>query len=156
MTDEEVSDELRERSHERRQQALAHVETLDLSDTTWHRFPHADVVAAVTFAARRGMNRYADPHASEVRREVARRHGLEDDRVAVGNGAGELLAAAVRALLRPGDELLTPWPSYPLMPLVARRAGGHAVPVTGGHRPERLLSAVNERTRVVALCNPND
>ena len=38
---------------------------------------------------------------------------------------------------------------------MARRARGYAVPVAGaGIDP--ILSAVNERTRVVALANPND
>jgi histidinol-phosphate aminotransferase len=38
---------------------------------------------------------------------------------------------------------------------MARRAGGRAVPVDG-RDPERLLAAITPRTRVVALCNPND
>ncbi|MBA3509185.1 MAG: histidinol-phosphate transaminase, partial [Thermoleophilaceae bacterium] len=37
----------------------------------------------------------------------------------VGNGAAELLQAAALSLMEPGDELLTPWPSYPLYPLMA-------------------------------------
>jgi histidinol-phosphate aminotransferase len=38
---------------------------------------------------------------------------------------------------------------------MARRARGHAVPVAG-FGVEPLLAAVNERTRIIALCNPND
>src|SRR5687767_3874768 len=154
MSDREVSDRLRERSRERRRRALARIDPLDLSVTTWHEFPHPDVVAAITYAGRRGINRYTDPQATELRREIGRRHGLEGERVAVGNGVSELLSAAARTLIQPGDELVTPWPSYPLYPLMARAAGGRAVPVTGG--PEAVLSAVTERTRLLALCNPND
>src|SRR4051812_15087487 len=84
MTDEEVSAELQRVAAERRRKALARVEPLDLSQTTWHEFPHPDVVAAVTYAARRGINRYADPHSSELRTEIGRRHGLEPQRVVVG------------------------------------------------------------------------
>jgi histidinol-phosphate aminotransferase len=156
MADKEVSAELRARADERRRRALARIDPLDLSATTWHEFPHPDVVAAIVYTARRGINRVADPRATELRRELSHRHGLEPDRVAIGNGASELLAAAARALIEPGDELVTPWPSYPLFPLMARTAGGHAVPVAGGHDPEALLAAVNDRTRILALCNPND
>ena len=74
MSDVEVSEELRKVSEERRRKALARVEPLDLSGTTWFEFPHPDVVAAVTFAARRGINHYADPHASELRSELAHSH----------------------------------------------------------------------------------
>ena len=39
---------------------------------------------------------------------------------------------------------------------MARRARGHAVPVAGLRASSRCSRAVNDRTRVVALCNPND
>jgi histidinol-phosphate aminotransferase len=155
MSDEEVSAELRARAEERRRRALARIDPLDLSRTTWYELPHPDVVAAITYVARRGMNRGGDARAGELRRELGRRHGLEPDRVAVGNGAAELLRAAVLALMEPGDELVTPWPSYPLLPLAARAAQGRAVPVPG-HDAEALFAAVGERTRVIAVCNPND
>ena len=89
------------------------------------------MVAAITYAARRGINRPADPQALELRRELGRRHGMEADRVAVGNGAGQLLRVAARAVMEPGDELITPWPSYPLYPLMAQAAGGRPIPVAG-------------------------
>ncbi|MGZ8633350.1 MAG: pyridoxal phosphate-dependent aminotransferase, partial [Solirubrobacteraceae bacterium] len=46
-------------------------------------------------------------------------------------------------------------PSYGLYPVIAHRARGHAVPVPG-FGAQALLRAVNERTRIVALCNPNN
>lgn len=156
MSDAEVSAQLRAQADERRRRALARIDPLDLSATTWHEFPHPDVVAAITYAARRGINRPTDPRSGELRRELGHRHGLEADRVAVGNGAADLLVSAARELIEPGDELITPWPSYPLYPLMARWVRGHAVPVDGGHDPQALLAAVTERTRVVAVCNPND
>lgn len=155
MSDEEVSAQLRERSEERRRRALARIDPLDLSATTWHELPHPYVVNAITFQARRGLNRPRDPQSLELRRELGRRHGLEPERVAVGNGASTLLRVAARLLMGEGDELVTSWPSYPLFPLMARAAGGRAVPVPG-HDADALFAAVNERTRVVAVCNPND
>jgi histidinol-phosphate aminotransferase len=155
MSDEEVSARLREQADERRRKALAKVEPLDLSQTTWHELPHPDVVAAITYAARRGINRAGDPLAIELRREIGRRHGLEPDRVAVGNGAAQLLRVAARTLMGQGEELVTPWPSYPLYPLMARASGGRAVPVPAMEVDE-VFAGVSARTRVIALCNPND
>jgi histidinol-phosphate aminotransferase len=155
MSDEEQSAQLRAEADERRRKALATVEPVDLSQTTWHELPHPDVVAAITFAARRGLHRPKDPQALELRRELGLRHALEPERVAVGNGAAQLLRVAARILMSPGDELVTPWPSYPLYPLMARAAGGRAVPVPGMD-VDSVFAAVGERTRVIALCNPND
>jgi histidinol-phosphate aminotransferase len=73
----------------------------------------------------------------------------------VGNGAGELLQAAAHVLLQPGDELITPWPSYPLYPLMAQRAGGQPIAVDDGSLSS-VIDAVGDRTRAVVLCNPND
>jgi histidinol-phosphate aminotransferase len=156
MSDEEVTEQLRAQAEEQRRRALARIDVLDLSRTTWHDMPHPDVVNAVTYAARGALQVQPDPTAEELRRELGRRNGVEPDRVAVGHGAAQLLASAARVLLGAGDELLTPWPSYGLYPLMAQRAGARATPVTGGHDVERLLAAVTPNTRVVALCNPND
>jgi histidinol-phosphate aminotransferase len=155
LTEEEVSEELRRQSQERRAKALEKAEPVDLSRTTWPGLPHPYVVNSITYAARKGLNRYADPHATELRAELAHRHGVDASRVVVGNGAAQLLASAATVLLEPRDELVTAWPSYPLYPLLARRAHGHAVPVPG-FGAEQLLAAVNEHTRIVAVCNPND
>src|SRR5262249_7182012 len=67
----------------------------------------------------------------------------------------ELLSSATRALIGPGQRLLTKWPSYPLYPIMARRAHGQAVPVAGGV-DELLAEAQDPATRVIALANPND
>ncbi|UGS38204.1 pyridoxal phosphate-dependent aminotransferase [Capillimicrobium parvum] len=155
---EEVSAELRERAAERRRQALSRVEPLDLSALTWPELPPSVVVNAVTYVARRGLHRYREPHAAELRSELAHRLGLPATRVVVGNGAAQLLGSAAQALIEPGDELVTPWPSYPLLPVLARRAGGSAVPVgaASGRPAEAIVAALTDRTRIVALCNPND
>ena len=155
LSDEEVNERLRAEASERRARELARVEPLDLSRTTWAEYPPSTVVNAITYAARRGLHRYLDPHTSALRSELAHRHGVEEERVVVGGGVAQLLGAAAHALLEPEDELVTPWPSYPLYPLVARRSRGHAVPVPG-FGPAAILRAVNDRTRLVALCNPND
>jgi histidinol-phosphate aminotransferase len=156
MTDAEVSERLREQADERRRRALARIDVLDLSRTTWHEPPHPDVVNVVTFAARGALHAPPDPTAEELRRDLGRRNGIEPERVAVGHGAAQLLASAAQALLGPGDELLTPWPSYGLYPLMAQRAGARAVPLADGHDVARLRDAVTPKTRVIALCNPND
>ena len=151
LTPEEQHQQAHERAVERKRDALEHVEPLDLSSTTWPGLPHPAVVTAVTWAARRGMHGYADPLGGELRAALARHHGVAAARVAVGHGAAQLLEAAAQALLAPGDELLSPWPTYPLYPLLARRCGAQAVAAR-----DAVAGAVGPRTRLVMLCSPND
>jgi len=156
MSEEEVNEGLREEAAERRRKALTRVETLDLSQTTWPELPHPRVVNAIAFVALRGLNRYPHLRGSELRDELASRHDVDPARLILGNGAAELLSSAARAMIEPGKLLLTSWPSYPLYPIIARRAHGRAVPVSGG--VDALLQAAHEDpdTRVVALASPND
>jgi histidinol-phosphate aminotransferase len=110
-------------------------------------------------AARRSINRHPDPRSTRVRALLAERHGIDAERIAVGNGASELMQAAAFALLDRGDEMLVPWPSCGLYPVLAQRAGvdvvraplrDHAID------PAAIDAAITPRTRAVAICNPND
>jgi histidinol-phosphate aminotransferase len=155
MSEEEVNEGLRREAYERKQKALTRVETLDLSQTTWPELAHPRVVNAITYVARRGLHRYPHTRGSELRDALAEHHGVDRARLILGNGAAELLSSATRALIEPGQRLLTSWPAYPLYPIMARRAHGQAVPVSGG--VEELLQAAQELdTRVVVLASPND
>lgn len=156
---EEINRKLRERRARERELALQTVAVLDLSSTEWPDFPNSEIVNASIAAARGRVNGYPDRHAVRIRRSLAERHGVTPEQIAVGNGAGELMQAAALALLGTGDELVTSWPSYALYPLMASRAGARPVPVptAAGHADlDALHDAVNERTRVLVVCNPND
>jgi histidinol-phosphate aminotransferase len=155
MSEEEVNEGLREEAAERRRKALTRVDTLDLSQTTWPELPHPRIVNAITFVARRGLHRYPHVRGTELRDELAASLQVDSGRLILGNGAAELLSSATRALIEPGQQLLTAWPSYPLYPIMARRAHGRAVPIEGGI--DALIQAAQEpSTRVIALANPND
>ncbi len=155
MSEEEVNERLREEAAERRRKALTIVDTLDLSQTTWPELPHPRIVNAITYVARRGLNSYPHLRGTDLRNQLAERHGVDPARLILGNGAAELLSSATRALLAPGQQLLTRWPSYPLYPLMARRAHGQAIPIEGGI--DGLLEAAQSTdVRVIALGSPDD
>ena len=117
--------ERRERRRREKEAALAVAPDVDLSGTEWPDLPHSEIVNAAIARARGFVQRYPDRHAAAVRRLLADRHGLAPDRIALGNGAAELLQSAALALLSEGDELVMPWPSYPLYPLMAAHAGAN-------------------------------
>jgi histidinol-phosphate aminotransferase len=152
IDEEKLNLERRARRQEEKRQALARLPEVDLSGTEWPELPHSEVVNAAIARARGLVNRYPDRHAAGVRGLLAERHGVEPEQIALGNGAAELLQSAALALLTPGSELLTPWPSYPLYPLLAAHAGAKPVFAANG-LPH---GTATEHTRVLVICNPND
>ena len=96
LSEEEVNAGLRQQAAERRAKALERQEPIDLSQTTWFELPYSEIVNAVTYVARRGLHRYLDPEAGELRGELAARLDVERDQLVVGSGAAQLLAAAAR------------------------------------------------------------
>jgi histidinol-phosphate aminotransferase len=144
--------ERRERRRQEKQAALERAPDIDLSGTEWPDLPHSEIVNAAIARARGRVNGYPDRHATAARRLLAERHGLSPDQIALGNGAAELLHSAALALLSPSDELVMPWPSYPLYPLMAAHAGATPVSV----EDQELSAAVTDSTTAVVICNPND
>ena len=151
VDEEVINRRLRERRARERALALERVPTIDLSSTEWPDFPNSEIMNASIAAARGRVNGYPDRHATTVREMLAARHGVQPEQIVVGNGAAELLQLATMVLLRRGEMVLA-WPSYPLFPLMAQRAGGRPVAVESG----ALVDAVTDRTRLVVICNPND
>ncbi len=143
--------ERRERRRREKAAALEVVPDVDLSGTEWPDLPDSEIVNAAIARARGRVNGYPDRHATAARRLLADRHDLSPDQIALGNGAAELLQSAAVALLAPGDELVMPWPSYPLYPLMAAHAG--ATPVSIDHGSP---IAFGDRTKAIVICNPND
>src|SRR5437870_2505176 len=159
LSESEYNQTLRERRAREKALALEHVPVLDLSGTEWPEYPNAEVVQASVYTARGRINGYPDSHATRLRRALAERHNIKADQIVIGNGVAELLQTAAYLLLANDDELVTCWPSYGLYQTIALRAGARpvAVDLVDGHADTAaLLSAITSRTRVLALCNPND
>ena len=104
-------------------------------------------------------NRYPDSHVTRLRQVVAEANaGTETRNVLVGNGSSEVLMNVLQLL--PVGEIVYPWPSFSLYPMICAVLGMTARPVslTENHEisAEALLSAVTDETRAVILCNPNN
>jgi N-succinyldiaminopimelate aminotransferase len=139
-------------------------------------FPDTDGPAVVLEAARRAIaeghgNQYP-PGAGvpELRRAVAAHreahYGLRydpDREVLVTAGATEAIAAALLALLEPGDEVVALEPYYDSYAACIAMAGARRVPVTlrpdGGRFGldlDELRAAVTDRTRLLLLNTPHN
>jgi histidinol-phosphate aminotransferase len=123
-------------------------------------FPPLPPVEEVIRAGTGALNRYPDGPARALRAALADRHGMDPAQVVVGNGSCELILLAGQALLDPGTTLVHPSPSFALYPHLAAAAGAEAVAVPlddrGRNDLDAMAAAVDERTRLVVLCSPNN
>ena len=125
-------------------------------------------VAAEAVLAGRGNQYPPGGGVPELRRAVAahqeRFYGLvwdPDTEVLITAGATEAIAAALLALLEPGDEVVAFEPYYDSYAAGIAMAGGVRVPVTlraPDFRPdlEALRAAVTPRTRMLLLNSPHN
>jgi len=106
------------------------------------------------------MNRYPDGGVVALRRKLAEKHGVAFEQVAVTNGSNELLRLLAQVVLRPGDEVVYPWPSFVVYPMVVNMFGATHVKVPldadDANDLDAILAAITDRTRLVFLCNPNN
>jgi histidinol-phosphate aminotransferase len=120
--------------------------------------PPASVLDAITRAAAEA-NRYPDPACGALRAALARHYDLSPDRVAVGAGSITLLQALLTVTAEPGAAVAYSWPSFDGYEVLADLAGFRTVRVPlaeDGHDLDALAAAVDEHTRLVLLCNPNN
>ena len=88
--------------------------------------------------------------------------GVTVDDVYLGNGASELIAFSMNALLDSGDEVLIPSPDYPLYTAVVGLSGGTPVHYVcdeqSGWLPdiEDIRRKVTPRTKAIVIINPNN
>lgn len=123
-------------------------------------FPPLPEVVEVVAAGMAGLNRYPDGPARALRRALAERHGVGPDEVVIGNGSCEIILLAGQALLDPGTTIVQATPSFSLYGHLAATAGAQTVAVPladdDGHDLDAMAAAVDERTRLVIVCNPNN
>lgn len=136
-------------------------------------FPDTDgpaaVIEAAVHAMRTGRNQYTPgPGVPELREAIAahqlRWYGIELDpgsEVAVSAGATEAIAAALFALVDPGEEVVALEPYYDSYVAGIQLAGGVRRPVTLRAPDfrldvEELRAAVGPRTRVLLLNTPHN
>ena len=127
-----------------------------------------EILDAAARALTEGSNQYAPSRGLPVLRQAvadhyARHHRIElgAEGVCVTSGATEALAAAILAVVSPGDEVIVMTPAYDAYAPLIRRAGGIVREVAlqpPGWRvdSEALAAAIGPATRAIVVNNPHN
>lgn len=129
---------------------------LNSNESAYGPSPHA---AAAARAAVAGIARYLENPDGALAPVIAKRFGLRENQITVGQGSDDLLARLARAYLGPGDELIRSANGYLKVPNYAHANDAAVVSVPDDNfRPsvDGMIAAISGRTRIVYLANPEN
>jgi len=110
-------------------------------------------------AALPDIARYPDGSAYELKRALAKRLGVNEASLTIGNGSNDVLELLARVYLRPGNEAIVSEHSFVVYPLLAISLGADLTVIPArnyGQDLEATLAAVTDKTRIVFIANPNN
>ncbi len=104
---------------------------------------------------------YPDPSAVFLREELGRFTGFDPERILTGSGSDELLELIVRLFVTPGDNIIDLVPTFGMYAFLGRLYGAEIRSVPRQAQDysvdlEATLNAIDDRTKVVFVCTPNN
>lgn len=105
------------------------------------------------------LHRYPDGSGHAFIQDLARHLNCPVDAIVMGNGSDDIIALLAHTLLRPGERAVMPQPSFLMYEIAVRSVGAEPVFVPLQSLAidlEGMRRAVDENTRLVFLCNPNN
>jgi histidinol-phosphate aminotransferase len=108
-----------------------------------------------------GVNRYPDPQQSNVKKVLAKQKNVKANQILLGNGSDEVLDLIFRAFCEPKvDNVITLPPTYGMYGVLANinAVENREVLLSEEFQPqvEKILEAVDENTKIIFLCSPNN
>lgn len=105
------------------------------------------------------LHRYPDGSQNLLRQVIAERFGIEEERIVCGNGSEELILLAIRAFVDPGEEVVVSENGFVMTRIHALAQGANVVVAAEqgwDQSVDNLLASVSDKTRIVAVANPNN
>ncbi len=105
------------------------------------------------------LHRYPDGGQEALRQAIADEHGLDRNRIVCGNGSEEVIGMLTRCFVGPGDEVLLPENHFVMCSIYAKGQGATVVlapEINHTVDVDALLERVSDRTKLVAVANPNN
>lgn len=102
---------------------------------------------------------YPSGDAFHLRLKLAEKFNMHPDQFLVGNGANEVITFAIKAFCEAGDNIVTADKTFAVYEWVATFSGfgAHLVPLADyGFDAEGMLRAMDDRTKILFVCNPNN
>jgi histidinol-phosphate aminotransferase len=107
-----------------------------------------------------GASLYPDANAFYLKSALSASLGVGPERILAGNGLDDVLHVLAETILRPGDEVVVPDPTFSVYASVSLLVEARPIRVRAreglGNDLGAMREAITGRTRAVFVCNPNN
>lgn len=122
-------------------------------------FGYSPQVQAAIEEALPSLPIYPDGAFRQLKSELASFYRISEELIIVGNGSDEIVSFIARTFLQPGTETVMADLTFPRYKTNSLIEGAKVLEIAsrdGRHDLSAMLAAINEKTRVVWICNPNN
>ncbi|MBC1890422.1 histidinol-phosphate transaminase [Listeria booriae] len=107
------------------------------------------------------LSYYPDGAGRILREAIAAFHDVQTNQILLGSGLDDVIQIISRAVLTPGDTIIEAAPTFSQYSLHATIEGAETIRIpvdeaTGTSDLAAMANAVNARTKIIWLCNPNN
>lgn len=105
------------------------------------------------------LTRYPDANGFGLKAAVSKKFGVAPNQVTLGNGSNDLLELFAHTFAGEKDEIIYSQYAFIVYPLVTKaiNAVAREIPAKNwGHDLEGFLAAINEKTKLIFIANPNN
>lgn len=106
------------------------------------------------------LNRYPESGSTLLRQALAEHYNLHEDNIIISNGGDNIITTLMNSFINEGDEIVVCNPYFFVYTVESGVLGGKMVAVEPHDDLscdfEAMLAAINERTKLVMITNPNN
>lgn len=105
------------------------------------------------------LTRYPDSNGFELKQAISRKFKVNPEQITLGNGSNDLLELVAHTFASEQDEIIYSQYAFIVYPLVTKAINAIAreIPAKNwGHDLDGFLAAINEKTKLIYIANPNN
>ncbi|WGE74128.1 histidinol-phosphate transaminase [Actinobacillus equuli subsp. haemolyticus] len=105
------------------------------------------------------LTRYPDANGFELKAAISKKFGVQANQITLGNGSNDLLELFAHTFASEQDEIIYSQYAFIVYPLVTKaiNAVARGIPAKNwGHDLDAFLAAINEKTKLIFIANPNN
>lgn len=140
----------------KREYGLTEIEKLASNENQLGPSPKA--IEAVAKAIKE-LNFYPEATAIDLKKDLSAYLGVQPENLVIGNGGEELLSIIAQTFINEGDEVVVASPTFGIYSTTTSLLGARVVTVPfkdKNYDIDGFLQAINDKTKLVYICNPNN